>query len=212
MTIAIVRKRPFLNVKTFMGFLDSRPDEERWELINGVPMMMASPKMRHQQIASNLEFHLRAALRERKPEWRIYREIGLVADESGHWRPEPEIAVVDADIDDLKSHANRFYLVAEVLSASDHAKYGKQEESVIEAKLDYYQSHEHNRCILIIEQNKPEVTIYRRAADGTWPDQPVVLRSVDDEIVIDEIGRVCIVGDLYADTTIDPRHSARASQ
>src|SRR5882672_4918514 len=97
MSVATARKRPFVNVRDFMAFLESRPNEERWELINGVPMMMAPPKIRHQQIASNLELHLRVALRERKPEWRVYREIGLVMDESGHYRPEPEIAVVDAD-------------------------------------------------------------------------------------------------------------------
>jgi Uma2 family endonuclease len=174
-------------------------------------MMMAPPKMRHQQIASNLELHLRAALRERKPDWRVYREIGVVANEQGYYRPEPEIAVVDADIDDLKLHANRFYLVAEVLSASDRAKYGKQEPTVIEAKLAYYRSHDSNRCILIVEQNKPEVTIHRRAADGTWPAQAEVLRSVDDEIVLADLGRVCTVGDLYADTSIDPRRGARAN-
>jgi Uma2 family endonuclease len=209
MTVAIVRKRPRLNVETFLGFLESRPDEERWELIDGVPMMMASPRMRHQQIASNLEFYLRALLRAHKPEWRVYREIGVAADESGYWRPEPELAIVDANVDDLKSHANRFYLVAEVLSASDHAKYGAQEESIIEAKLGYYRSHEHTRWILIVEQNHLEVKIHRRAADGTWPALPAVLRSPDDEIVLDDIGRVCSVGELYADTNIDPRHSAR---
>jgi hypothetical protein len=31
----------------------SRPDEEHWELIEGVPMMMAAPNRRHQRIASN---------------------------------------------------------------------------------------------------------------------------------------------------------------
>src|SRR5262249_60835160 len=128
MTVAVARKRLRLNVQTFLGFLESRPDEERWELIDGVPMMMASPKMRHQRIASNLEIHLRAALRERKPEWRVYREIGLAADEAGHWRPEPEVPITDAGNDAEKSHANRFYLVAGVLSPSDHDQHGQEEE------------------------------------------------------------------------------------
>ena len=207
MTAVTARKPWSMNVATFMDFLETRSEEERWELIDGVPIMMAPPKMRHQRIASNLEKHLDAALRQRKPEWRVYREIEVVADEQGYYRPEPEIAVVDADIDDLKLHANRFYLVAEVLSASDRAKYGKQEPTVIEAKLAYYRSHESNRCILIVEQNKPEVIIHQRVADGAWPAEPKVLRSVEDEIVIGEIGRVCTVGDLYADTLIDPRRT-----
>ena len=43
----------------------------------------------------------------------------------------------------------------------------------------------------------------RRAADATWP-EPAVLRSPDDEIDLDEIGPLCTVADLYADSTIDP--------
>ena len=58
MTIAVARKHPFMNLPEFLCFLHSRPDEERWELIEGVPMMMPPPRIAHQRIASNLERHL----------------------------------------------------------------------------------------------------------------------------------------------------------
>src|SRR5215212_8431142 len=38
----------------FLRFLKSRPKEERWQLVEGVAIMMNPPRMRHQQIALNL--------------------------------------------------------------------------------------------------------------------------------------------------------------
>jgi Uma2 family endonuclease len=51
-----------LSVELFRGFLEGRPDEERWELIDGVPIMMAPPTLAHQRIAGNLQRLLNEAL------------------------------------------------------------------------------------------------------------------------------------------------------
>jgi Uma2 family endonuclease len=58
---------PILSVASFRAWLTSRPDEEHWELIEGVPMMMTPPNRRHQRIASNLENLLNAALKRHNP-------------------------------------------------------------------------------------------------------------------------------------------------
>ncbi len=205
MPVAVARKQSLMSVADFLGFLRSRPDEERWELINGIPMMMTPPTIAHQRIASNLERYLNDALRERKPAWRADREIGVVLKQFGHYRPEPEIAVVDADIDAGQRHADRFYLVAEVISASDEASYESSEKTVIDTKLDFYKAHQHNRCVIVIRQDALEVSLHLRKQDGTWPEQPVVLRSADDVIEIGDMGRVCTVGDLYTGTSLAPR-------
>jgi hypothetical protein len=55
---------PILSVASFRMWLASRPEEEHWELIEGMPMM--PPNCRHQHIASNLEALLNAALRHHK--------------------------------------------------------------------------------------------------------------------------------------------------
>jgi Uma2 family endonuclease len=46
----------------FRAFQARRPDHERWELLGGVAMMMTPPTIAHNQIASNLERLLNAAL------------------------------------------------------------------------------------------------------------------------------------------------------
>ncbi len=202
MSVAVARRHLPMNVPEFLGFLRSRPDEERWELIGGFPMMMAPPTIRHQRIASNLERLLNDVLRVQRPAWRADREIGLVLEASGYYRPEPEIAVVDTNIDEEETYAKRFYLIAEVISPSDETAYDNSDKSLMDIKLGFYKSHEHNRCIMVVRQDRVEVGLHVRRPDGTWPDEPVGLTSADDVIAIDGIGPVCAVGDLYLGTSL----------
>jgi Uma2 family endonuclease len=60
---ALHHQEPIFSVASFRAWLTSRPAEEHWELIGGVPMMMAPPTATHQRITSNLETLLNAALK-----------------------------------------------------------------------------------------------------------------------------------------------------
>src|SRR5262245_55212007 len=42
-----------MDVDEFMAFLETRPDNERWDLIEGVAVMMAPPSYEHQRITRN---------------------------------------------------------------------------------------------------------------------------------------------------------------
>src|SRR5262249_34329892 len=72
-----LRRSPQLTMEQFHGFRDERPKEEKWELIDGVPIMMPPPTLVHQQIADNLNQLLNMHLREVKPGWRAIREAGV---------------------------------------------------------------------------------------------------------------------------------------
>src|ERR1044072_8465502 len=43
-----------MDIDEFMGFLEMRPKEERWHLIEGIAVMMTPPSLAHQLIAFNL--------------------------------------------------------------------------------------------------------------------------------------------------------------
>ncbi|MBV8745028.1 MAG: Uma2 family endonuclease, partial [Xanthobacteraceae bacterium] len=58
---------PMLSVASFRAWLGSRPDEEHWELIEGIPVLMAPRERRHQRIASNLEDLLNDVLKRHNP-------------------------------------------------------------------------------------------------------------------------------------------------
>ena len=187
---------PF-NVALFHEWLDTRSPEEHWELIEGVAVMNPAPLVGHQRIASNFEHHLNDALARSKPEWRADREIGIELSDDSPYRPEPEIAVVDADIDTTRRGVDRFYLIVEVRSESDR-------ERLFASKLDFYKSHPHNRWIVVVEQDRVEATIHERQDDGGWAMRR--LSRASDRLTFGEIGEVCALGDLYRHTNLDPAH------
>ena len=58
---------PLLSRQQFRVFQTMQPDSQRWELINGVPVMMSPPKITHQKISMNLTRLLEVALRVHDP-------------------------------------------------------------------------------------------------------------------------------------------------
>jgi Uma2 family endonuclease len=186
---AVRQQAPIFSV-AFRTWLASRPDEERWELIAGVPVMMTPPNRRHQRIASNLEALLNAALKSHDPGLAAYHDIGVNIVSTVPYDPEPDVAVIREDENPDPRYAERFYLVAEVLSESDRG--------VIESKREIYRAHSSCRCILLVRQDRVEVTVDRRVGDG-WVSQVLV---GSDELVVPEFGLACAVRDMYRDTPL----------
>ena len=61
----------------FRLFQDGRPDRERWELIGGVPIMMAPATVVHNSIADNLCALLNRALKQHRPSIRAVSRFGI---------------------------------------------------------------------------------------------------------------------------------------
>jgi Uma2 family endonuclease len=183
-----------LSIPAFRAWLESRPDEERWELLAGVPTMMAPPTHDHQRLASNLERLLNDALEVHRPEFSAYQRVGLnLAPVAPDYDPEPDCAVISADERGDIRYSDRFFLAAEIVSTSD--------EKVIERKRDIYKRHPDCRCILIVRQERYHVSISIRA-DVAWSEQ--VLTASHDKIVLDEFGLRCTLADLYRGTILQP--------
>ena len=187
---AVRQYAPILSVGSFRAWLASRPDEEHWELIEGVPMMMTPPNRRHQRIASNLESLLNAALKRHNPVLAAYHDIGVNIVSTVPYDPEPDVTVIREDENPDPRYAERFYLVAEILSESD--------KGIIESKRDIYRAHPSCTCILLIRQDRLEITVDSRAGDG-WRSQ--MLHGTDD-LVLPEFGLMCPVRDVYQDTPL----------
>jgi Uma2 family endonuclease len=187
---ALRQNHPMLSVASFRTWLVSRPDEEHWELIEGVPTMMTPPNRRHQRITSNLETLLNAALKRHDPTLSAYHDIGVNIVSTVPYDPEPDVAVIRDDENPDPRYADQFYLVAEVLSESDRG--------IFESKRDIYRAHPSCTCILLIRQDRAEVIVDRRTGDG-W--QSDVLQA-DDELTLPEFGLTCAVRDVYRDTPL----------
>jgi len=191
---AAQRKPSPLSIEAFRAWSETRPDEERWELIDGVPMMMTPPTQAHQRIASNLERLLNDALAH-TPERAAYQRVGLnLGPVVENYDPEPDVVIIDVAESLDKRYAERFYFIAEVVSSSDRPK--------IEGKREIYKRHETCNCILTIQQDRHEVRLDLRTGNA-WTTQ--VLTRTTDELVLAEFGLRCTLADLYRGTPLQAR-------
>ncbi|MBX9592283.1 MAG: Uma2 family endonuclease [Hyphomonadaceae bacterium] len=182
-------------MEQFHAFRDERPKEEKWELIDGVPMMMPPPTLMHQRIGRNLETLLNARLRDAKPEWQADRDVGVCLSGDEKYNPEPDVIVIDTAIAMGQIYAQRFYFVAEILSENDKT-------AVLEAKLGYYQGHAHNRCVLLVRQDRVGADQHDRQAGGAWRRRHLV--KPEAAITCPDLGTIGRLGDLYKFTPLDP--------
>jgi hypothetical protein len=53
----------------FVAFVDTRPDEEKWELLEGHVVMSPSPASPHQRIVVNLAYFFERHRRQANPAW-----------------------------------------------------------------------------------------------------------------------------------------------
>jgi Uma2 family endonuclease len=189
-----VRQDGKFTVEEYLAFIESRPEEERWQLIDGVAMMMPPPTRRHQRIASNLARLLNAHFEKVRPDLYAYQEVGLMVPDVSSFRPEADVAVLDSSGDgDDTLYADRFYLVAEVLSDSNTDK-------DIAAKSRRYLQHPLNLYFLLFEQTQVRVRLRARAAE--W--EPVVLEGLDTVLELPEWGFRAALADLYRGTSLAP--------
>ncbi len=191
-----------LSMEQFHAFYNERPEREKWELIDGVALMMSPPTLMHQRLSRNLETLLNVHLAKKKPEWQADREIGVWIPQDERYNPEPDVTVIDTEIGLDQVYAERFYVVAEVLSESNRPELqlGSDQPVYLAKKLAYYKAHEHCRAILFIRQDRIEATFYTR------PDAfaPVLLTNPDDRLAIPDIGDIGSLADLYRHTPLWP--------
>jgi len=188
---AIAQRLPGrLSRKEFLTFLEGRTEQERWQLIDGVAVMMNPPTFRHQRIAMNLAMALNACFRSQSRSLIALVEVGLTLPSRPPFLPIADVAVVDETVDET-SYADRFYLVAEVLSASNTREF-------IANKLRGYSEQPDNLYSLVLSQRRTRVEVLSR--ETGW--KGITLRAPDDSLELPEFGFRCAVGDLYRGTPL----------
>jgi Uma2 family endonuclease len=188
-----VRQDGKFSVEEFFALIESRPEEERWQLIDGVAMMMPPPTLVHQRIASNLARLLNDHFDADRLAFFAFQEVGLIVPEAELFRPEADVAVLDA-MADYESYAEKFYCVAEILSDSNTDK-------DIAVKRQRYLQHPDNLYFLLIEQKRVRAELFARAAG--W--QPAILEGLDAKLELPAFGFEIALGALYRGTPLARR-------
>jgi len=179
-----------MDIDEFMAFLEMRPKEERWHLIEGIAVMMTPPSLAHQQIAFNLCELLNRAFRAQRRELLAYHEIAIRLPGVVNFQPEPDVVVAPGPAGNAL-FADDFRLVAEILSPSNT-------RAEIELKLRRYREGANNIYVLLIEPRELRVEIHARSRN--W--QPLVLMNRNDRLEMPEFGLSCTVEDVYRDTAV----------
>lgn len=83
-----------MTIEEFLAFTETRPDEERWELIEGVPVLNASPVDFHQIVVTNIVTHLMIEKRRSAAPWLPMIGIGTRVPISPNSLPQPDVFVM----------------------------------------------------------------------------------------------------------------------
>jgi Uma2 family endonuclease len=184
-----------MDVDEFMGFLEMRPKEERWHLIEGRAVMMSPPSLAHQRIALNLCELLNRSFAERRSDLYAYHEIAIRVPGVVNFQPEPDVVVAPGTAG-YELYSEHFRLVAEILSPSNTRR-------EIDLKLRRYCEAPDNLYAMVIEPRELLVEILAKSRN--W--QPTILNVAEDPIEMPELGLRCRVVDLYRGTPLDPQRA-----
>ena len=184
-----------MDIDEFMAFLETRPDNERWELIEGVAVMMAPPSYAHQRIASNLCGVLNNAFAAKRLDLFAYQRAGVRNPGVRNFQPEPDVVVVPG-VAGYDLYSERFQLAGEVLSPTNTRR-------EIDLKLRRYREAPDNLYAVVIEPREFLVEIHAKGRD--W--EAAKLANPDDPIDMPEFGLRCLVTDLYRGTPLDPQRA-----
>ena len=107
-----------LTIEEFLAFTATRPQEERWELVEGVPILNPSPLQIHQLVAVNISSHLLRHKEVMGAPWFPLLGVGTKVPASPSSLPQPDVYVQEGAVAD--SHVTDDALVIfEILSRSN---------------------------------------------------------------------------------------------
>ncbi|MGX5775216.1 Uma2 family endonuclease [Methylorubrum zatmanii] len=172
-----------MRVAEYRDWAATRPDHERWELIDGVPVMMSPAKGRHQRIVTNLIKKLDDLAEGRG--CGAYPGLAILSEAMDDYAPIPDV-VVQCGEPPEDGYTSDPLLVVEVLSPStlilDRGR-----------KTEFYQTIPSLAVLLLVHQNESRVEVWRRALDWT-----VQVAGPGDVIDLPELAGALSLSEIYA--------------
>ena len=191
-TVSELPARDRLTIEEFLGYVGERPDGERWELIEGVAVLNASPSDFHQLIVANLIMALGNWKVQKTAPWYVLPGVGTRVPASPHSLPAPDVMVKENLASG--SHVSEEALALfEVMSPSNR-------KADREWRLSVYRSILNCQHYVTIAQNRVHVLRHDRAND--W--RPLRLTTDDAVLELPALGDVRLpLKDIYRWTALD---------
>jgi Uma2 family endonuclease len=180
-----------VTIEAFRAFVDTRPDHEKWELIDGEVILNPAPTNRHQIIVGNLIYELQLLRRAVSASWLVYPGIGVTNPSDDYNQPEPDV-MITPPIDDVSSWTSKVLVTFEVLSPFTMRRdlVRKRRFYIGLPGLSHY---------VILAQDRREATLFARSRGFS----PLMFNDPDDRVEIDALGISLRLGELYRDVPID---------
>jgi Uma2 family endonuclease len=179
-----------MTVEEFYALTDTRPDEEKWELIEGEPVLGASPSELHQRIAKNISFIL--ATLERRPgtTWEMLPGLGVRVSDTN--RPQPDIMVIPlggTSADAQHRDRSDVIVVFEILSPSTATRDLRRKRTAYTglSSLTHY---------VVVAQDAVEVVVFARDAGFV----ELRLNSLNDSVELPLLGVSLPLSEIYRNT------------
>jgi len=182
-----------MTVEEFYAFTDTRPDNEKWELIDGEPILNASASPVHQWIVKNLLIVLGNRERELKASWAILPGLGVRVSRTN--RPEPDLLIMPRSAfsaDPLQRDTGEMIAAFEILSPStiDRDLRWKRTAYTNLPSLTHY---------IVIAQDAVDVVVFAR--DASFAERRY--RSLSDTIELPALGISLPLSEIYYDTGLE---------
>ena len=179
-----------MTIDQFLAFTDTRPDDERWELIDGVPVLNPSPTDYHQLIVANLLTALVTARRARRAPWIAIAGIGTKAAPFTDRLPKPDVMVKGEAATGSRISEEALVLV-EVLSRSNTRKDQTW-------RLQTYRHVLGAEHYVAVHQNQVAVVRYDRGSG--W--QPFLYRDMSQSLELPVLDLRIPLAEIYEGTPL----------
>jgi Uma2 family endonuclease len=142
-------------IDAFRAFIDDRPDDEKWELIDGEIVLNPTANNRHQLIVRNLLFELEVIRRQARGTWNAIPGISTRHPQDQHNEPIPDVMIVPAT-SDIFNWTFETVAVFEVLST-----FSVRRDMV--HKRNFYTRIEKLTHYVVLAQDRREVNVFARS-------------------------------------------------
>jgi Uma2 family endonuclease len=179
-----------MTVEEYFDFTDTRPDNEKWELIDGEPVLQASPSGTHHRILKNLIFLLATAERAQPGSWEAIPGIGVRVSAAN--LPEPDVMILPAESiehDPYSRETRDVIATFEILSPSTAERdlHWKRAAYTSLSSLTHY---------VVIAQDTVDIVVFAR--DDGFSERR--MRSLGDSIEIAALGISLPLSEIYRNT------------
>ncbi len=183
-----------MTAEEFFAFTATRPDDEKWELIEGEPVLNPSPTRLHQRILGNLFAVLRRLEQDQGPGGRLIWEVlpGIGVRISANDLPVPDLLI--RPFDDLAGVECADTIVAfEILSPStaDHDLRWKRRAYAGLASLQHY---------VVVAQDPVEVVVAYDRQSGFAGRRIEGMKAILD---LPALRIVAPLAEIYSNTGLD---------